>query len=217
MRYALNALFLNLYDHKRIYAPSISDTSNLNLVKKGDLETLLKCKTEEEIRRISVILCHIKYNFPDISDNFGEHTSLMIIREPTERIISHYEYFIRKKNNIPINDLSTDQLHKFCSREDVRDTMTDYLSHSKSETEAIEVANEINFLDDIQNINYLFERIKKFYERECGFLINTLTVPFMNKSEGENKQNTEIYHKIKEITYNSKDNVVYNYIIRNLI
>ena len=145
-----------------------------------------------------MILCHIKYNFPDISDDFVEHTSLMMIREPIERIISHYEYFIRKKNNIPLNDLSTDQLHKFCIREDIRDTMTDYLSHSKSETEAIEVANEINFLDDIQNINYLFESIKKFYERECGFLINTITVPVMNKSEGENKQSTEVYQKIKE-------------------
>ena len=78
-----------------------------------------------------MILCHIKYNSPEISDDFGEHTFLMIIREPTERIISHYEYFITKKNNIPLHDLSTDQLHKFCSRKDVRDTMTDYLSHSK--------------------------------------------------------------------------------------
>ena len=43
MRYALNALFLNLYDQRRIYAPSISDISNLNLVKKEDLEKLLKC------------------------------------------------------------------------------------------------------------------------------------------------------------------------------
>jgi len=48
MRYALNELFLNLYDQKQIYAPRISDTSNFNLVKKADLEKLLKCKTEEE-------------------------------------------------------------------------------------------------------------------------------------------------------------------------
>ena len=39
----------------------------------------------------------------------------------------------------------------------------------------------------------------------------------MNKSEGKIEQDTEIYQKIKEMTYNSKDNVVYNYIKRNLI
>ena len=164
-----------------------------------------------------MILCHIKYNFPDISDDFVEHTSLMIIREPTERIISHYEYFIRKKNNIPLNDLSTDQLHKFCSREDIRDTMTDYLSHSKSETEAIEVANEINFLDDIQNINYLFDKIKKHYERRNRIFANKLTVPVMNKSKRMFEHNSEIYDKIKEMTYDSKDNAVYNHIKTYLI
>lgn len=39
--------------------------------------------------------------------------------------------------------------------------MTDYLSHSRFEMEAIDAGFLINFLDDIQNINYLFEKIKK--------------------------------------------------------
>jgi hypothetical protein len=83
--------------------------------------------------------------------------------------------------------------------------------------EAIDTANEIKFLDDIQNINYLFEKIKKHYERKNEVFTNSITVPVMNKSERKIEQDTEIYQKIKEMTYNSKDNVVYNYIKRNLI
>ena len=72
--------------------------------------------------------------------------------------------------------------------------------------EAIDTANEIKFLDDIQNINYLFEKIKKHYERKNEVFTNSITVPVMNKSERKIEQDTEIYQKIKEMTYNSKDN-----------
>ena len=98
-----------------MYCPEKSSLK-YNFACKESFGEFVDSKTEEQLSQIKILLCHTKYNSPDISDKFGEHKSSIILRNPTSRLISHYEFFDYPKTKVHMNELPNNQLEEYCIR-----------------------------------------------------------------------------------------------------
>ena len=125
VRATLYNFFSKLYTKSEIYCPEKSDVK-FNFADVKSFREFVGIKTEEQLSQIKILLCHTRYNTPDISDEFNEHISDIILRNPTSRIISHYEFFNYPKTKVHMNELSNNQLKEYCIR--MSSVMTNYLS-----------------------------------------------------------------------------------------
>lgn len=159
IRRILYAYFINLYSKTQIFEPScVVKDSNINFV----INDIDKIKNNDlvDYYNLKVLLTHIYYNDFDFS---YVPIKISFIRNPVERIISHYYYFEYKKTNIHFVDLSHEKIKSYCEE------------HGNL------ISNRLGVLDNNNNIDKILlnKRLKEFlfigtleHIDECMYILN---------------------------------------------
>jgi hypothetical protein len=110
-REAFNNYFLNFYKQKHIFIPEKNGNIKINFVPEN-IETIKKNKSIS-YNNLKVILSHIRYSyFPTL--NIRVPLKITVIRNPVDRLISHYYFFQYKQNNCQMIDLPKEEFDNFC-------------------------------------------------------------------------------------------------------
>lgn len=98
----------NIYKSDEIYVPELYDV-NINLTKIENCDYLKKLPND-----FKVLLCHISYNNVIIKKLFNNPFLVTCIKNPYQRIISHYYYFEKNNyNNKRIHELDNKEIINF--------------------------------------------------------------------------------------------------------
>jgi len=98
LRIILYNYFINIYNDDDIFLPSHKNNEQ-NLTNKEDL---IYFKDKD----YKIILCHCNYNHIDITNYFSNTCfSITCVRNPIDRIISHYYYFDYYKYKLKLHEL----------------------------------------------------------------------------------------------------------------
>lgn len=137
---ALYDYFLHIYRDDQIYIPEKNDCLHYNITQKSFFEE----------NKFKVILCHISFNDP--ISVFSDHLSIVCIRNPVERILSHYYYFDFNEYNKCLHSFSRDELIQYVKTRKI------VLYRVSGETNKLEVAFE--HLKKINGI-LIFEKLEE--------------------------------------------------------
>ena len=109
-RFMLLKYFKNIFDENEIYMPN-KHNGNTNLVNANERQLL---EQTYDLNNKKVILAHCNYNELNVTSDFSKKCfSIVCVREPIDRFISHYYYFSFKETNKPLFELSEEELDKY--------------------------------------------------------------------------------------------------------
>jgi hypothetical protein len=107
LRVSLRDYFANMYEHDEIYIP---DKYNLNFVRKH-LPTICE---NYDCSKLKILLSHMSDGFPYKHLQIPTQMKFTCVRNPIDRVISHYYFFDYPKTNIEMIDLDTANLKQYC-------------------------------------------------------------------------------------------------------
>jgi hypothetical protein len=104
LRKILYNYFTNIYNKNEIFEPALYGNNKQNLIKNDDLLFFNN-------KNIKVLLCHCSYDKQNITDHFSKSCfSITCIRNPIERFLSHYDFFIKQEYNCNFYELTEQQI-----------------------------------------------------------------------------------------------------------
>lgn len=194
--------FLNIYSDKEIYIPK----KNNNKHYKEEQKTFF------EENQFKVILSHISFNHP--LSIFPEHLSITCIRNPIDRIISHYYFFDFDHYKIPLNSLNEEQIITYINKR------LAILFRISGETQNIDIAfnnlKKIKIILILEKINDDILKLNKvlnnyFDKTNLEIKINKINIT-TNKYYSENLQKD--INSIKQLNFSKLNDEIqlYNYV-----
>ena len=88
LRKMLYSYFTQVYDREKVYVPGVNRKLNVNLTNQDRYNTIIAAELD-----IKVLLCHCNFDQEGISSQFSDSSfSITCVREPIDRMISHYYY-----------------------------------------------------------------------------------------------------------------------------
>lgn len=209
------------YDNNEIYYPRITKEyrpvyGNKNLSTSQELETVTECLTESGLNKLKAIICHVKYDTDYLSFKQSTPVELLVMRDPVDRLISHYNFFdTRLFDGREISELSVDQLRLYCeSRGNVMfsylrgRTDTGYIGSIEDAKHNIDRIEHKFMLENINtDLPVVTKNIMKQLEIECRLP----SVEWLQKGAAEPTRYQELYQTISDITCNFADNRLYKH------
>ena len=111
LREAFNTYFLKIYKQKQIFIPEKIGNIKINFWPEN-LE-IIKTYNTINYNNLKVILSHVRYNyFPEL--NTKVPLKITVIRNPVDRLISHYYFFVYKENKRQMIDMPKEEFDSFC-------------------------------------------------------------------------------------------------------
>jgi len=205
----LNEYFLNFIDNKKIFKPCfIDDTfihffpNNLEIIKNSNLF---------DFNNLEIILSHM--NYKDNNYLINSNFSCISLRNPIDRVISHYYYFDYINTKIHLKDLDDAEFNNFMTLGNLQTFKLGGgkydLNNSLANTEDVTFFLILeNFDNDIIELN---NKLNNYFNVNFKFNINLNNT---NKNNFNYKEfiNNDLYEKIKK--HCNKDIILYNTIIR---
>ena len=213
VRFVLYNYFISLFNKEQIYYPELS-TNNINFVNRNTYEQFIRSKSEKDLMDIRVILCHVRYNYPNISDRFGEHDSAIVVREPASRVISQFEFSDKERYGKHITELASDELSDYCNV--MGNEMTKYLSWDCNLDNAIENIKKIKFVGTTEDIDGFCKKIFLYFNEKYN--LNYSKTEILIKNKNKNKiTNKSLYENVRKLLRNSNDQKLYDYVKSNIL
>lgn len=198
LRQILYNYYKNIYDESEIYLPekNLENNINQNLIDEKDVEFF-------KDTNYKVILCHCSFNQYNVTSFFSEKCfSITCVRNPIDRILSHYYFFDYKYTNLKFHELNEDIALNF-----IIDYGKHILLRLSGNTLDVNLAKE-----NIQKINYIL--ILETFNDDLISLNELLNNKYNIKIEMENIINNENIINYKD--FKNKDLEIINKYI-NLI
>jgi hypothetical protein len=169
-------------------------------------------KKSYDLDKLKIVLSHCNYD--DIKNNIKINAKFIItfLRDPIDRIISHYYFFDYKNKNVDMIDLPETEFIEYC--ENLGNTICNFLGIDETK-----LLNK-DFLDSYLN-NFDFIGKIEHYD-ECIKVLNLLinknfkltdsldSVVFLNNNKNNYIVNDELREKIR--LFCKLDYILYNYI-----
>ena len=200
--------FLNLYKEDEIYMPELNENFNL------DQQNYKKVANMIDLNKIKVVLSHMNYGNSYIEKSNFNFTC---IRNPVDRIISHYYFFDYQNYNKHLREFTDEELKSVIKTGNL---MIHRLSNGSNNLHEVnENMKKMDYImiyenlnDDIKELNCL---LKDKYQIDAK-----LELPHRNKTGDNNENNTvENYKKYvdmnlkkKILQFCTKDMELYNFI-----
>ena len=209
MRRTLYDYFMYLYKTNQIFDPELSNDYNIQFNKKN-IE-IIKKDNHFDYNNLKVIVGHTRvYDLPSLFINTP--LKITILRDPVDRIISHYYSFDKiSHNNSELIDLPENIFKKYCQGHGCHMCRVlhcmdkdNYLSVNKIKT-IITQFTYILILENIEeDIKILNKLLNKYYNVNYNIQLN-----FINVNENKKIKNIELLkEKIKK--YCEYDYTLYN-------
>ena len=210
VRRTLYKYFYTKYNKDEIYCPEMSK-EKYNFVEQNEFNKFLENNSESQIEKIKILLCHTMYKKMGISDHFKPHISAVVFRDPTDRIISHYEFFDYPVKKIHISELSDSQLEQYVNSNS--SIFCNYLSHENKLETAIEVLrNEISVVGTTDRLHKFICNILELFD------INSDSIKLENENINTKKSSNEtLRNKVAELLHDSNDYWLYEIARKNTI
>lgn len=206
IRHMLYDYFIKIYTKEQIYMPEKME-KKINLYTKEDYQIFKKTFDENYIKNIKVILCHIRY---DYHEEINEENAFKItfLRNPTNRVISHYEFFDKHLyDNKSILELTEDEIKEYClARGNV---MTSYLAKDSKLETAINNINKISFVGKLENFGQDIEKLNKLLNE---FFQKSITINSIHSNKNTKKEiNIYLLNIFKKIMKDNNDCKLYHF------
>ena len=202
----LDNYFSKIYHKLNIYN-SKNEPNLIEVEEKNSLNQI------PNILNYKIVLSHIQYN-TKISNTFKkQHFSFTVVRNPVDRIISHYYFFNYKENNKKeMMDFTDEELENYCHS--MSRVTTAYFS--SNDNYDLKIAKEnilkikyiaiFNNLDnDLNNLNTQLNKIYKVNHKFINIKSNQTKITPLNKDL--------LYTRIFNIIKYSDDSLLYNHIL----
>lgn len=109
IRNSLYEYFSKIYKKNLIFEPVMFGNSSINF--NPECIKFIMDSNKVEYNEIKVILSHTRYNyFP----NLNSPIKITFIRDPIDRLISHYYYFIFKNTKVHMIDMPENEFNLYC-------------------------------------------------------------------------------------------------------
>lgn len=193
LREILFNYYKNIYKSLEIYDPE--NYNNINLITTDNLFTI--CSYNNNFK---VILSHCSFNKKYVTDKFSKSCySIICLREPIKRFISHYYFFCKKSTGKNIQELNNKEIQE----QIIENTKNLYCYRLSGETGNINTA-----LNNLKLINCIL--IQENIENDLIFLNQILNKKY------------NIDYKMKNLIKNTKRNEYdeqsdYNYLQYNFL
>ena len=206
MRIMLYKYLINVYDKEHIYCPEMNQFIKNNLTTLEDKQTI-ESKYGKDIK---ALICHCNFNQLEVSDHFSDKCfSITVIRNPIDRIISHYYYFHNKDKKY-FHELSENEVIKECSENVITLRLSGGTGIYKDAIENISKINCILIMENIDNdILELNSCLNKKYNINVPIKIISKNI---NNNKPINILEKDRKYALKYIDYIS-DMELYNYIV----
>lgn len=196
LRHSLYNYFINIYNKKQVYDSTKSSNYRLQFDKKNI--DAIKNDNNFDYDNIKIIMSHVRvYEFPYLLNTTP--IKITIIRNPIDRIISHYYYFDKANYNCEMIDLPNNIFKKYCKA---------HGQHMCRVFDCIESNNVFNIkklkiniknftyiliLENIdEDIKHLNKLLNNYYN--CNY---NIIMPHTNKNEYIVKDSNLLKEKIK--------------------
>jgi hypothetical protein len=211
LRCILSDYFQQIYKEDEIFIPNANHNINF-------LSTYFQQICElYEYDKMKVVLAHCKYN--DLKHmNVHSNYKITFLRDPIERIISHYYFFDYENTKTHLIDLQIDEFVKLCNY--YGNVMCDWLGLLDLNDELIEhlIPERINEFDFIgcvetfkQDITTLNQLLNDWFG--ISYELDIHIVENKNNNNIQKTDLTELYEKIKPFVININDYKLYKYVI----
>lgn len=191
--------FKHIYLENEIYVPRKNDFRHYDFSE----------KTFFEENDFKVILGHISVN--ESTSDFTDHIKITCIRNPIDRMISHYYYFDYDKYNMPLHCLTNEQLNEYVTnKKAILMRLSGYTFHLETALQNLRNINVILIFEkleeDVAKLNQVFN---EHFKVDVDLKMKKLNA----REQTENDTNKD---KDKECLFNSgllyDELTIYNYI-----
>ena len=205
----LNDYFLKFIDKKKIFKSCfINDKfthffpNNIEIIKKSNLF---------DFNNLEIVLSHM--NYKDNNYLINSDFSFISLRNPINRVISHYYYFVYRNTKIHLKDLNDKEFNNFIS---LGNLQTFKLGGGKYDlNKALNNIEDVSFFLILENFDNdiieLNNKLNNYYNVNFEFNKNNIN---KNKNNFNYKEfvDDDLYKKIKEKC--EKDIILYNTILK---
>jgi hypothetical protein len=197
IRIMLNNYFKNIFKEDEIYLPT--KHKNINLININDYKYINELKND-----FKILLCHVSYKTELTNSISNNIFSISCVRNPYNRIISHYYFFDYAKYNKNLYELNDTEIINI---------LNNYGNLISKRIGTKKNINEINCIIVMENINTDLIELNKILNKKYNKNINIeLTKVNSNKKYSEFLQFDIIFLE-KFIEYFKQDIELYNYIV----
>ena len=213
-RMILYNYFRNIYRKKQIFVPENGNDIIYNFMPYHI--NFIKNDNHFDFHNLKVILSHIRYNnFPEINKRCK--FKFTIVRDPCDRLISHYYFFDYKKYNYTkIDDLSLEDFNLYCNKYSKYiasclgcvDKYNNILNNDKIDKRLSEfnfiivlknIDNEIKYFNNLLNKHFKINHKLLLLKNNVNKNKKTVKKSIINKIKIICKDDYIIYNKIKNM------------------
>ncbi len=161
---------------------------------------------------VKVIACHMNYNEINITDFERAKVTVTCVREPVERLISHYYFFSKDKfNDRRLDQLSDDELKQYCAG--IGNLMTIRLAGGVNDIDlAIKNVSEMDVVLVLEHLRPGLMQLKRKLEGTFKVKL-TENLKKYNIGPSKIKHTHEFKNKLRQYCYN--DIKLYEYCRNN--
>jgi hypothetical protein len=166
--------------------------------------------------KIKIVLAHCTYNDLKIMNVNTKH-KITFLRDPIERVISHYYFFNYNETKIHLVDLSDDDFNEFCTFHGK--LMCNSLGLLNKEGELLEYLiperiNEFSFIGCIETYDDDMIQLNQTLKQHFGFLNDVNFSVIKNKNNEKDTFKTFITEELRERIrpFCLKDYILYKYV-----
>ena len=200
LRKFFNNIFIQNYDPDSIFYPE--KNKNLQFVP----ENIEQIKQLCDYDNLTVILSHMKYNYA-----LKSKIKISIIRNPMDRVLSHYYYFNYLTTNIHMIDLPEDEFINYCT---AHGKLCCY-SLGMLDNEDLDIKlmnqriNEFDFIATIENIHEDIHKIVKIIDNKLFKVdMTNINLEHLNVNKQFIKNLFKLQKKI--LPFLTYDTILYN-------
>lgn len=189
--------FRKIYSKDELLIPQVmGEIRKTNLTSIDNIQYIKDNFGSDFFDNVKVVVCHMSFQQKGITD-FKSKINVTCLREPIERLISHYYFFSSKNyNDRRLDELTDKELTEYCKK--MGNLMTNRLSGGTHDIDlAIKNISQFDVVMILEDINHSMNLLNKCLEKEFKVKVNG-NLGHANKCSKKPTHSKELKNKLRE-------------------